>query len=189
MAGFTVIYDACVLYPAPLRDVLMEIATEHIFMPRWTDQIHDEWIGNLLKNRPDLGQEALQRTRDMMNRAVADCLVTGYEPLVEGLNLPDPDDRHVLAAAIVAQAGVIVTFNVRDFPREVLSPYGIEAQHPDDFLTYQFDLARTQICGAVKRLRSRLKKPPRAVDEYLTTLEAQQLPQFVRCLRKSKDLL
>ena len=109
MATFTALYDACVLYPAPLRDLLMRLALTDLFRARWTDAIHEEWIRNVLANRSDLKREQLERTRDLMNAHVRDCLVTGHENLIEGLNLPGPDDRHVLAAAIRAGAGVIVT--------------------------------------------------------------------------------
>lgn len=125
MATFTALYDACVLYPAPLRDLLMRLAMTDLFRARWTDQIHDEWIRNVLANRPDLTSEQLDRTRELMNAHVRDCLVTGYESLIDSLVLPDPDDRHVLAAAIRTRASVIVTFNLSDFPEATLEPLGI----------------------------------------------------------------
>lgn len=132
---FTVIYDACVLYPAPLRDLLMQLALTGAYRARWSEQIHDEWTRNVLKNRPDLTSAQLDRTVELMNRAVPDCLVKDYEPLVKGLDLPDEDDRHVLAAAIKCGASVIVTYNLRDFPAEILKCFEIEALHPDVFST------------------------------------------------------
>src|SRR3954464_11109127 len=105
-----------VLYPAPLRGLLMQLAVADLFQARWTDEIHDEWIRNVLSDRPDIRPESQARCRELMNRHVPDCLVVGYETLIPTLVLPDPDDRHVLAAAIHAQAEVIVTFNLRDFP-------------------------------------------------------------------------
>jgi hypothetical protein len=188
-SNFTVILDACVIYPAPLRDVLLEIAEEGVFRARWTSDIQEEWIKNLLKNRPDLLREKLERTRDLMNSAIPDCLVTGYEKFVDGLILPDANDRHVLAAAIVAKASVIVTTNLKHFPDENLAKFGIEAQHPDDFLIYQFDLAQGAVCQAIKRLRSRLKNPPMNVAEYITKLTQMQLPQFAEKLRKFAEVL
>jgi predicted nucleic acid-binding protein len=125
---FTVVYDACVLYPAPLRDFLMWLALSGAFRARWSAQIHDEWKRNLLENRPDLTSEQIDRTIFMMNDAVPGAVVTEYEFLVEGLVLPDPDDRHVLAVAIRSNASVIVTFNQTDFPATTLEPLGIEAQ-------------------------------------------------------------
>src|ERR1700684_3271475 len=97
---FTVLFDACVLYPAPVRDLLLQLASKGLFRGRWTKQIQDEWIRNLLKNRPDLSENQLERTRVMMNNSVLDCLVVDYEELVLGISLPDSNDVHVLAAAI-----------------------------------------------------------------------------------------
>ena len=95
MSNFTVVYDACVLYPAPLRDLLMHLALTDLFRAKWTDAIHEEWMRSVLENRPDLRREQLERTRDLMNSHVRDCLVTNYEELVSALTLPDPDDRLV----------------------------------------------------------------------------------------------
>jgi predicted nucleic acid-binding protein len=141
VASFTAVYDACVLYPAPLRDLLLRVALTDLFRARWTEEIHAEWVRSLLERRPDLKPEQLRRTRELMNISVPDCLVTGYEGLVGALKLPDPDDRHVLAAAIRCQAGVIVTYNLADFPSQALDPYGIAAQHPDEFVVHLFDLS------------------------------------------------
>ncbi|WP_340686272.1 PIN domain-containing protein [Amycolatopsis coloradensis] len=115
--AFVVLCDANVLYPNVLRDFLLRIAQSGFVRAKWTDEILDEVFRNLRKNRPDLDPLKLDRTRQLMNAAVRDCLVTGYEPLVTTLELPDLDDRHVLAAAIKAQARVIVTENLRDFPK------------------------------------------------------------------------
>jgi hypothetical protein len=94
MYAFTVIFDACVLYPAPLRDLLMYLTGSDLFKARWTNEIHEEWMRNLLQNRPDLSRENLERTRCQMDAYVDDCIVTGYEPLIETLQLPDPNDRY-----------------------------------------------------------------------------------------------
>src|SRR4051794_12566422 len=100
MANFTAVYDANVLYPAPLRDFLMHLALTDLFKARWTNDIHDEWIRNVLKDRPDLTLEQLTRTKELMNAHARDCVVEGYRELIPALELSDPDDRHVLAAAI-----------------------------------------------------------------------------------------
>ncbi|MGO4699909.1 PIN domain-containing protein [Dyella sp. 2RAB6] len=186
---FPVVYDACVLYPAPLRDLLMRLALTGLFRAHWTDRIHHEWMRSVLARRPDLKPEALERTRTLMNAAVPDCLVTGYEPLEQGLALKDPDDRHVLAAAIKCHAGVIVTFNLKDFPQDALKPYHIEAQHPDEFIHHLFDLQRTSVCAAVKAQREALKQPPRTVEEVLATLLQQGLPTTVAALRPMLAML
>lgn len=189
MASFTALYDACVLYPAPLRDVLMQLALTDLYRAKWSHMIHGEWMRNLLHNRPDLTRERLERTRERMDAHTRDCLVIGFEDLIDALDLPDPDDRHVLAAAIHGRADVIVTDNLPHFPPEYLSRYGIEAQHPDAFLTHLIDLAPGSVCAAARTHRLRLKKPPKTVTEYLETLEYQSLSQFVAHLRAFAELL
>ncbi|MBD2296855.1 PIN domain-containing protein [Anabaena sphaerica FACHB-251] len=183
VSNFTVIYDACVLYPAPLRDFLMRLAVTDLFKARWTDAIHSEWIKNVLNNRSDLTIEQLNRTKNLMNSHVRDCLVTGYEALIEGLQLPDSNDRHVLAAAIRCNASVIVTFNLKDFPAQALSPYGIESQHPDDFILHLIDLNPTEIYKVVKIHINSLKNPPKTLEQYLNTLSNQGLKQSVIALQ------
>lgn len=183
------LYDACVLYPAPLRDLLMHVAVTDLYRAKWTEAIHDEWTRNVLKARPDLKPEQLQRTRQLMNAHVRDCLVADYEPLIEAVMLPDPADRHVLAAAIHASADIIVTFNLKDFPEKDLKRYGIEARHPDDFLRLQLDLAPNVVCAAAKRHRASLKNPAKDVAEYLAALEVQGLAQTVSILRSFAELI
>lgn len=189
MPALTVLYDACVLYPAPLRDLLMHVAVMDLYRAKWTDAIHEEWISALLKDRRDLRREQVQRTRELMDAHVRDCLVTGYEALIDSVTLPDPKDRHVLAAAIRAGADVIVTRNLKDFPAELLNPYDLEAVHPDDFLIRQLDLAPNVVCAAVQRHRMSLRNPPKDVAEYLATLETQGLVQTVNRLRHYVELL
>ena len=189
MSTFTVLYDACVLYPAPLRDLLMRLAMTGLFRARWSNEIHDEWIRNVLENRSDLTREQLERTRDLMNKHVLDSVVTGYQHLIPGLDLPDPNDRHVLAAAIRTRASVIVTYNLDDFPREYLAQFGLEAQHPDEFITHLFDLNEAVVCKAAKLQRAALKNPPRSVEEFLDTLAQQRLPEVVSRLRTFGDLI
>ena len=150
MAGSTALFDANVLYPAPLRDLLMHLALTDLFQARWSDAIHDEWIRNVLEDRPDLTKEQLERTRRLMNAHARDALVTDYEALIPDMILPDPDDRHVLAAAIKGGADVIVTNNLKDFPAETLARYGIEAQHPDAFVTALIELDALAVVGAEK---------------------------------------
>lgn len=183
MTNFTALYDSCVLYPAPLRDLLMWLALSDLFRARWSNDIHEEWIRNLLEDRPDLTRERLERTRDKMNSNIRDCLVTGYEPLIDGLTLPDPNDRHVLAAAIRASADVIVTFNLKDFPPESVAQFGVEAQHPDTFIVHLIDLNAGVVLNVVTRCWRNLKNPPKTAEEYLDTLLRQGLPETVTALR------
>lgn len=150
MAAFTAFYDANVLYPAELRNLLMHLALTGVFRAKWPADVHEEWISNLLQKRPDLTREKLERTRQLMDLHAVDALVTGYEDLIPGLQLPDPDDRHVLAAAIRGHAGVIVTMNLRDFPPDVLIPFGIDAQHPDEFVLHLLGLAPGAVVAAAQ---------------------------------------
>jgi predicted nucleic acid-binding protein len=184
-----VVYDACVLYPAPLRDLLMHLALTDLFHAKWSVTIHEEWIRNVLRNRPDLPREQLERTRRLMDSNIRDCLVEGYEGLIDTLLLPDPADRHVLAAAIVSKARFIITFNRKDFPATALSPHGIEAQHPDRFITKLIGFAPDDVCIAMKRHRQSLKHPPKSVDEYLALLARQGLSETVNHLQGFIDLL
>lgn len=187
--AFVALYDACVLYPAPLRDLLMHLARTGLFRARWTERIHDEWVRNLLKRRSDVKPEQLQRTRELMNQAVPDCLVTGYEDLEACLKLPDEDDRHVLAAAICGRADVIVTYNLKDFPEAILKPKGIDAQHPDDFIRHLLDLHAGSVVAAVRAQRETLRKPPLSARELLDIFLQQQLTASVAALEPYMDAL
>lgn len=182
--AFVALYDACVLYPAPLRDLLIHLARTDTFRARWTDRIHDEWIRSLQAKRPELTADQLARTRQLMDRAVPDCLVSGYEHLEAGLQLPDADDHHVLAAAICGRADVIVTYNLKDFPVDVLRPKGIEAQHPDEFVRHLLDLHPGAVLAAVRAQRESLKNPPRTARELLNTFQELGLALTVAALEQ-----
>ncbi|GAB3029274.1 hypothetical protein GCM10027098_28060 [Bowmanella dokdonensis] len=125
----------------------------------------------------------MQRTRELMNKHVRGCLVTGYEAFEPFVKLPDEDDRHVLAAAIACGAQAIVTFNLKDFPAEELDKYGIEAIPPDVFVQNQFDLNPALVCQVIKRHRESLRKPPKSIADYLDTLEACGLVVSAEILR------
>ena len=157
----------------------MELAATKLFRAKWTDAIHEEWIVNLLERRTDLTREKLNRTRDLMNIAVLDCLVVGYEDLISGLTLPDPNDRHVLAAAIRADCRSIVTFNLKDFPAEHIEKYDIEAIHPDDFIYRLFAMKPHNVIIAAQRCRARMKNPAKTGEEYLAMLQGNSLPKTV----------
>ncbi|CAM3801867.1 hypothetical protein DESA109040_21820 [Deinococcus saxicola] len=128
------VYDASVLYPSLIRNLLMYLGTEGLMAARWTAAIHDEWTRNLLEDRPGLTAERLARTWEQMTVALPDAEVEGFEHLIGTLSLPDPDDRHVLAAAIHADAELIVMQNLKHFPAGELTPHGIEALTPDALL-------------------------------------------------------
>ena len=171
----TALLDANVLYPAPLRDYLLHLASLGVFEPIWTAAIQNEWIRNLLKARPDINRVALQATQRAMNIAFPGSSISGYESLINSLSLPDPNDRHVLAAAITGKAQVIVTINLKDFPPGNLIPYGIHAEHPDLFVSKCIDRDRANAIKAFKNQVKSLKKPPIPIEKVLMNLEANGL--------------
>lgn len=181
------VLDACVLYSAPLRDFLLRLGYAKLIRPLWSEEIHAEWMRNLLRKRSDLQPERLERTRREMDAKFPNSLVSGYERLVSTLQLPDPDDRHVLAVAIHGKASWIVTFNLADFPESVLAPFGIRAITPDDFVLLLIAYDAEAFLDGVARHRAALTRPPKTVDEYLTTLERQRLPKTVAFLREHRE--
>jgi predicted nucleic acid-binding protein len=185
--GPVVLYDACILHPAPLRDLFMRLALADLFRARWTEEIHDEWTRNVIANRPDISAESLARCRKLMNAHAPDSLVEGYERHIPTLSLPDPDDRHVLAAAIDGGASVIVTFNLRDFPTSVLEGYSIEAMHPDEFVAGLWDEHVEEVLAAVRRQREALKAPRPTVWEFLHTLKRCGLTKSAALLSARED--
>ncbi|MGM3163054.1 PIN domain-containing protein [Dickeya undicola] len=186
---YPVVLDACVIYPSLLRDLLIHLGLTGLYQPKWTAIIEDEWQRNLLLNRPDLTPEQISRTRELMNQAIPDAMITGFEALIPGITLPDPDDRHVVAAAIRNNAEIIVTFNLKDFPHPEIDNFGIEALHPDDFITDLLDLNQALVLSAVSRQRHNMRKPSKSVDEYLDALLRQSLPQTVKELSKFRALI
>ncbi|MGH9765023.1 MAG: PIN domain-containing protein [Blastocatellia bacterium] len=186
MEDLIVVYDSCVLYPAPLRDLLMNLARTGLFQAKWTEEIHREWMRGLLRNRPDLTLERLERTRQLMNEAVRDCIVTGYEQHIERVVLPDAEDRHVVGAAIEAKASLIITFNLTDFPAAALSQFGLRAEHPDEFVRLLIELEPILATEAAERHWASLRKPAKTREQYLATLLNQGLKKTVAAL---EDLL
>jgi hypothetical protein len=138
----------------------------------------------LLRNRRDLTAEQLQRTRRLMDENVDDALVSGYEQVVDQLTLPDPDDRHVLAAAIHGRANVIVTVNLRDFPADLLAAYGIEAWHPDKLIRGLLHDRPEEVVAALRELHLDLKKPPIKMNELLASFRRTGLVQTVAELHR-----
>ena len=181
--SFVVVYDACILYGNTQRDMLIRIAQSGLVQAKWTNTILDEMQENLCRNRPDISTEKLTRLRTLMNRAVPDVLVEGHEPLIETLKLPDPKDRHILAAAIKAQAQMIVTSNLKDFPAEVLSSWNVEAKSPDDFVLDQIDFDDRIVWACVQQIVDSRKNPPETIEDVLDELERAGLVESAAALR------
>jgi predicted nucleic acid-binding protein len=167
--------------------LLLGLAGTGLFRARWTNEIQAEWIENLLRNEPHRERAKLKRTRDLMNAAVLDCLVDNYAALISELTLPDPDDRHVLAAAIQGGANVIVTYNLKHVPHAALSVHEVTALHPDAFIIGLIKTDASLVYTAVREQRARLKNPPKSAQAFLEILAKQSLPQVVARLREAID--
>ncbi|MDA8346288.1 MAG: PIN domain-containing protein [Thermaerobacter sp.] len=193
--AFVAFLDACVLYQATLRDVLLSLAEEDVYQVRWSPHVLDEMVKNVgarLGLDPKQALAGAEYARSMMEQAFPDAAVEpdAYVPLVPVM-ANHPKDRHVLAAAIVARADVLVTSNIKDFPTAACQPYNLEVQHPDIFLQHQFGLNPELITMVLVRLASERKQPPMTdVEDILTALQVEH-PRFVAMarthIRKSKD--
>ena len=177
-----VVLDANLLYPFQLRNLLVQFGVDGVIAPRWTTRIHEEWIGNLVAaGRAPL--DRLRRTRDLMDGALPDADVQGWEQHMDGLALPDPDDRHVLAAALAAGAGVVLTMNLRDFPASALAGHGVQAVHPDSFLCDLHDADPELVRASAEAAHANLSRSTPSFADYLDALERQGLSSLAQDLR------
>jgi hypothetical protein len=188
ISTFTVIFDADVLYGQRIKSLLMELAVSGLFRARWSADIHREWMEAVARNT-GIAVAQLEATRRSTDASVLDALVTGYEDLIPVLNLPDPNDRHVLAAAIRGGASAIVTFNIRHFPEDELAKYGIHTRHPDDFIRDVDGLNPGGVVKAARADRLHYCNPPLSIDEYIEGIEAAGLPMVAEYLNKMRVLL
>ena len=189
-ARYTALLDACVLYPLAMADALMSLATAGLFAAKWTARIESEWIVALEEKRPDL-QGRLGFRRDQMREAITDWEVpeAAWRACAGGLSLPDPDDVHVLAAALAGHADCIVTANLKDFPMEAVGALGIEVIHPDQFIVAQWDLDQLVAVAAFKRMRARWKKPSATAEHFAEAMERGGLPATAQRLREAIELI
>ena len=177
-----VVLDANLLYPFQLRNLLVQFGVDGVIAPRWTARIHEEWIGNLVASgRAPL--DRLRRTRDLMDRTLPDAEVQGWEQHLDGLVLPDPDDRHVLAAALAAGAGIILTMNLRDFPASALAAHGVQAVHPNGFLCDLHADDPELVRASAKAAHANLSRSTPSFADYLGALERQGLPALAKGLQ------
>ena len=182
-ALFPALLDANALWSAAFRDTVLRAAKRDMFRPLWTEQILDELARNLKAKRPDLDPARLDRTIALMRSQFPEALVTGYEALIPAMT-NHPGDRHVLAAAVRANASVIVTWNVKDFSEAARAPYDIDLQTPDTFLSHLWHLAPDHIVSVLKEQAAPLTKPPMTPLQVLDTL-AKTLPDFADLARNS----
>jgi predicted nucleic acid-binding protein len=185
ISTFTAFIDANVFYGVRLRSLILFVAQAKLFRARWSSQVHDEWTKAVVQKRkhPSISIESLKATRDAMDAAIPDCLVTGYEGLEAGLMLPDPKDVHVLAAAIHVHASVIVTFNLKDFPQDALDSFGIHAKHPDDFLCDALSIDAALFLQCVANDFRHYRNPPLEFQHYCDDLRNAGVPKLAEALR------
>lgn len=184
MTNTIAVLDACVLYPAPVRDLLLSLASENLFEPRWSAIIQDEWVRNLLRKRPDLTENQLVKAVKAMNSAFPLANVSGFQKYIPSIILPDEDDRHVVACAIQSRATKLVTFNTKDFPESILANYAIEVISPDQFITQLISL-EPALCGsAFQKMHHRLKNPPIPKETLLAIFQKCGLQDTALALAK-----
>lgn len=193
MAGnnrYTALLDANVLYSVAISDALMEVAATGIYAAKWSQYIDLEWVRSLAQNkgRPEID---FHTRRDLMHDACPDWEVSeeAWRLIERSLELPDANDRHVLAAAIAGHADSIVTINIKDFPASVLDPLGITVLHPDEFLLQQLELAPLVVLPAFKVMRARLKNPAFTPEKFVDAIERNGLIRTAAFLRQALQLI
>jgi predicted nucleic acid-binding protein len=189
-ARYTAVLDACVLFPPAIADALISLHVAGLYTAKWTDRIDSEWINAAVRDH-DKPKDNLERRRDAMRNAVPDWEIpsTAYEALVTGMVLPDPDDEHVIAAALAGHADCIVTSNLKHFPNKVLDTLGLEAIHPDDFIVYQLDLDLFPALTAFKNMRARLRNPTMTAEVFIEAMERNNLVSTATRLLEAVDLI
>jgi hypothetical protein len=156
----------------------VQIAVDRLVDARWTNEIHDEWIRKLMANRPAIPIERLQVTRRLMNDALPSAMVSGYQQHIQAVTLPDPDDRHVVAAGIASGATIVLTWNLRDFPAREMKKHGLRTQTPDAFLVNLYDHAPDLILASLANARRNLSKTRVSASDFINILENQGLIQL-----------
>lgn len=179
------VFDACVLYPFHTRNLLVQFAVDRLVDARWTDTIHGEWMRNLAANAPGVGMDRLERTRDLMKAALPTADVRGYEPLIPGIVLPDPDDRHVAAAAIAGDASVIITWNTADFPEAELARHGLRRETPDRFALSLYAAAPEAVLASVASAWTNLRVSTPTAEEFASALVRQGLHEFAKVIGRA----
>lgn len=185
---FTVFIDANVFFGARLRSLVLFLAQSKMFRARWTDKVHEEWMRNVAEKR-NIDILRLEKIRTLIDRSVLNCLVTGYEGIEASLDLPDPDDRHILAAAVKTRADMILTFNDRDFPAHIVEPLGIEICHPDEFLLDQFGISEELFIAYVRADFQHYKAPAMTFGNYVEDLRKAGVPKTAQVINELRVLI
>ena len=182
MAGFRVMLDACVLVPIHKADLLLTFAEHRAFYPLWSNRIMDETVRGINRATKGRVSEATARLRvDAMNDAFDDACVEGWEPLETAISgMPDPDDRHVVAAAVRGHAAAIVTDNTQHFPEAVVEPLGLHIRSSDQFLLDLLHRNPARAVASVAQTADKRRRPPVTTEQFLDALAASGTTDFVR---------
>jgi predicted nucleic acid-binding protein len=188
----TTVIDACILCSPLKRGIILSLAEAEFFRVRWSDEILDETekaIAAILSKRdyPDAAERATQACT-LMQQAFAEASIANYAHLAEGIGkLPDEGDRHVIAAAIESAADIIVTENLRDFPRKVLAKYGIEAKSCDSVVADAITRSPSSAIAAIQRMLRRLDQPEKRAQTLLPDMQKSGLTQAAKQLAAGVD--
>lgn len=178
------VLDACILYPFHLRNIVVQAAVDRLVEARWTDAIHDEWMRSLATDAPTIPVERLRITRRLMNKALPMATVDGYEAHIPDVNLPDRNDRHVVAAGIAAGASVVLTWNLRHFPTKELKRFGLRRETPDAFLSGLYDDDPALMIGSLANARRNLTSSRVPAAGFVDILESQRLVELAKRARR-----
>lgn len=178
MPRYTALLDACVLVPIALADTLLRVAERELYRPLWSDRILAEAADAVLEIHADLDPDVVAKRFAAMNNTFEDARVEGWDVFEATLELPDPDDRHVVAAAMLGRADTIVTANIVDFPSKTLAPLEIAVIHPDDFLLDQLDLAPRVVLDVLREQAAHTRNPPLTPTDLLARLARAGVPAF-----------
>jgi len=175
--------------PHSCGGALLWFADERLFQPHWSSDILVEWRRSIQRRFPETTDDQLDRQQEIMTESFPDAEITGYQAFIGGLDLPDCDDRHVLAAAIVGRCAGVVTSNTKHFPPHVTEALGIEIIHPDDFIVNIIDLNQSRALAACKRHRAAMARSLPSTEEFLERYERAGLIQAHQRLTRHADLL
>jgi predicted nucleic acid-binding protein len=180
--GAPVICDANILFRFHISHILTFMAVRRLINAKWTKEIQQEWLDNIAEKRPaDLA--GCKRRCSAMNSALPEAMVTGYDYRISTIAFEDPDDRHVIAAALHVRASGIVTRDTAHFTPESMAPFGLKVVDPDELLVACHDWFPQDCIRTVEEARLSLTVTKPSLDQYLETLESQDLPEFVKRLR------
>jgi predicted nucleic acid-binding protein len=180
-----VFLDACVLVPITLTNVILTAAEAGLVRPHWSAEVVEEAVEAILEIRPGLAEDRIRRRFAAMNAAFEGASVSGDPAALDGTGFPDPDDLHVVAAAIAAEARMIVTANIRDFPSHVLAVLGLNVVSPDQLLLGLLEEDAEATVNVVVEVATALRNPQRTIEDLLASLSLAGARRFAAEVRKT----